>query len=342
MHHAAPAVTSVQHPSGRGAAPILLARESDDLRAILKRISARDDATMDALHGRIIDVLREVGDRLIAAADGAATGNADGELTGVESAIEAAAGTDAIRAAILATTLDDLAELLADAGMLDVRDEWFRGYAALAADARTLADIGGLPEGFGGLDTEATRATLRAMVERHDDALFGGIDPEDGKPSGAFVRPAASRLLDALQTQVALRPFSEVVAEVVEREGLALPAALTEARTRLAEADAYWQDETAREADPDGSRMLLVYVGADDAITRPFCDALIGKGFTREEFAAANNAQTPTHPLFSRGGYNCRHRIISVLKSLLGPLGYTRGTPADIAAANEAARKGRK
>lgn len=100
--------------------------------------------------------------------------------------------------------------------------------------------------------------------------------------------------------------------------------------------------EVQRAADPDGEDLLLAYLGPDDRITRPFCDHLVGKAFTVEEFEAADNAQHPSHPRISGGGWNCRHTMVSVPPESLDALGLERGSSADIAAANAAAIAGRK
>lgn len=50
------------------------------------------------------------------------------------------------------------------------------------------------------------------------------------------------------------------------------------------------------------------YFGPDDRITRPFCDPLVGRVFSREEIDEMDNGQTGSGSvMLAGGGYNCRH-----------------------------------
>lgn len=54
-----------------------------------------------------------------------------------------------------------------------------------------------------------------------------------------------------------------------------------------------------------------LYVGPNDAITRPFCRDHIGLVMTRDRIEALDNHQLP-NPFITAGGWNCRHSWIAV------------------------------
>lgn len=336
MHAAAPKGDSVP-PAHAGAAPIYLAgdRPSERLRSIVRERDAYTDAQVEALESALLDLYERVGARLAAALGGEPAGD-----TPIEALLAGLTETQAIEAAILSTTLRDIATLLDDAGLGDIRDQWFRGYGRLAEFSEDALDAAGVPVGSRILDDEAVRATIGRMMDAQDEALFGGVDASDEGVTGAAVRPTAQRMVDALRANATLMSPQELAAQIVETESLRVDHAATEARTRMAEFDRYVQEEGVRLADPDDNLLLRVYVGPDDRITRPFCDVLVGKAFTVADFRRANNGQIG-HPLTHGGGYNCRHHLIPVMRSDVAEFGYTVGGPDDIAAANAAAQNAR-
>ena len=66
---------------------------------------------------------------------------------------------------------------------------------------------------------------------------------------------------------------------------------------------------------------LFIYLGPDDKITRPFCDARVGGIFTREEIAGWDNGQGLPADIYL-GGYNCRHQLRPVSREMAKALGY--------------------
>src|SRR5690606_23586166 len=50
----------------------------------------------------------------------------------------------------------------------------------------------------------------------------------------------------------------------------------------------------------------FLYVGPRDQKNRPFCDARVGKVYTRDLIEAMDNDQL-ANPFVTAGGYNCRH-----------------------------------
>lgn len=54
---------------------------------------------------------------------------------------------------------------------------------------------------------------------------------------------------------------------------------------------------------------LFAYVGPDDGITRPFCDARVNKIYTRAQIAKWDNGTKLPADVYG-GGYNCRHDLV--------------------------------
>lgn len=67
---------------------------------------------------------------------------------------------------------------------------------------------------------------------------------------------------------------------------------------------------------------LYLYVGPDDDITRPFCEARVGKVYTLDEIKDWDNEQG-LDPLIYCGGYNCRHQLSPIsLEDAVNQYGY--------------------
>lgn len=87
-------------------------------------------------------------------------------------------------------------------------------------------------------------------------------------------------------------------------------------------------NEAMEGTDPDG----YVYLGPDDRVTRPFCEALVGKWLTREEIDMLDNQQMGDC-FVTRGGFNCRHSW----HALYGAEQLAEFTRGNVAEANAAA-----
>jgi hypothetical protein len=73
----------------------------------------------------------------------------------------------------------------------------------------------------------------------------------------------------------------------------------------------------------DDPAAIYLYLGPDDAITRPFCRQHVGKVYTRTAIDALDNGQLD-NVFLTGGGYNCRHQWMEVSKfSALAPLANT-------------------
>lgn len=53
---------------------------------------------------------------------------------------------------------------------------------------------------------------------------------------------------------------------------------------------------------------FFLYLGPDDQVTRPFCEARVNKAWTMAELEAMDNGQGLPVPQYL-GGYNCRHQL---------------------------------
>jgi len=287
---------------------------------------AAQDSAVEELEGLLKSLSKAIGERLEQALKGKATGD-----TPLEEALKGLKEDDQVKAVVFSTKLDEIGELVDDAGLGFAREAWFQRYRELADLAEQALGTQGIEEADRILEQEDARIAIEALVQRHDDALWEGME-----------RASSVRIIDSLHSQVGLLSHHELAQMIYEAEEASIPQALTEARTRIAEADRFFSEEAAQAADPQGKILLRAYTGPDDRRTRPFCDALVGKAFKPEELRPLNNNQTGTHPIDSGGGYNCRHGWVSIFPKLISELGYQRGTKADIQAANAGARKARK
>ena len=196
--------------------------------------------------------------------------------------------------------------------------------------AEELLEVAGVDEAARILDEPATRLGLDAAEGRQLRAWQGKIET-----------PMAERILDGLQTSLTGESLTSVIERIVDAEDRSVGSATTEARTMIAEYDRAAQEEATLGAEREGYEFLRVYLGPEDRITRPFCRELVGKAFDRDEIAGLNNGQTATAPLFSGGGYNCRHSFVAMSAAAVAESGVQRGTINDVQAANAAGRSRR-
>lgn len=311
------------------------------LDALDKRLQTQDK-TAERFGKNIDDMAENIGRRLAATLgadpddvfprrgnDGRNVGNTDFErnISGLGEAAR-------IKAAVLSTSMAELEEFVNASGMergTAIMSDGFKKLAGLAEESAALA---GIPNVKGSLDTAAATALMGGYVAgRIAEDLVGNLS-----------RASAQRIRGAMISNLGNISLTEMASRIAEEEKLSVGRATTEARTRMAEADRFANQVVADTIDPDGEDVLLCYMGPQDGITRKFCDLLVGKAFTTEEFEAANNHQTATHPRISGGGYNCRHAVTPMPNSpaALEAMGIERGSAEDVAAASAAAKAARK
>jgi len=253
--------------------------------------------------------------------------------TNFERLLQSVTEPEAIKAVVMAAELEDIEEFVAQSGSSAAREVISDAVTKLAGMAEDSLISQGIAA-KGALDTVAAEALIGTYITSTlDDSLRTTID-----------RAAALRIRQGIMTNLGEIPIAEVAQRIADEQEQSIGRATTEARTQLAEADRFVNETTRRSIDPEGERFLLAYIGPDDRITRPFCDALVNKAFKIADFNKLRNGQTATHPRISGGGYNCRHDVRAVVDDdeILSDLGLQRGTLSDINRANEQAVKGKR
>lgn len=317
-----------------------MATRPSQLLDLVERRQTLQDSAIEDLEERLFALSENLGRRLGASlgVDPDEVREPDGDdgrrvgRTTIEELIASLGDADAIRAAVLASSLEEVEELIDAAGLGDARGEIRKTVGRIAGIAERSVTIQGVIDAEGALDTVAAEALLGNYIETSiDDALFGTLS-----------RQSATRIKDALTSNLGLEDMLTVARRIADSEEVSVPMAVTEARTRLAQADRFVNDVVRQSVDPDGDLMVLAYLGPADGVTRGFCDRLVNKAFEVDDFNSANNAQTPSHPRVSGGGYNCRHNIVPVSRESVEDLGLTVGTIDDVRAANDAAISARR
>ena len=264
--------------------------------------------------------------------DGRRVGRSD-----FEQRLQGLSDADAIKAAVTSASLQEIEELVDLAGMGDARAGIRSAVARLAE--RSLS-IQGIVAAEGALDTVAAEALLGGFLDTTiDEGLIGTLS-----------RSSATRIRQAIISNLGLESVAEVAQRIADSEEMSVGQATTEARTRLQMADRTCQDIVRRSLEETGEKFLLAYLGPfPDGKIRGFCNELMKgatapRAFRMQDFDQARNAQTPEHPRFAGGGYNCRHYVQPVVDNdeVLEALGISRGSLEDIKAANAAAIAGRK
>lgn len=173
----------------------------------------------------------------------------------------------------------------------------------------------------------ALRDVLRAFL-RERDAVVAELTAE---AQTALMRRV---LGDEFVAELAQILGEQPTAKVLEGLLAALEGQV-ENITTTAALDA-WQDASNAQAEASGVDRF-VYLGPDDAVTRPFCDALVGTWLTKAEILELDNGQTGQGSAYvQRGGYNCRHSFLALPDDQSDEFPH-----GDVAKANAAAALGR-
>ena len=317
-----------QHSPSLGGCALPLARGrsriSDALgESVRERLSVQDK-TAERLERDLARVAQVLGERVAAMLKGEPEGD-----TPVELSFAGLNDADRIQAAIDATDFLALAELADDAGVDAAALQWFGSYNALAESVEASLGVIGVEQSNLIFDSEGARLSLNARINRDDNALFDHSISNRWGVAALDVIAGGGLSADDIGARVTLSAEES------------LPGIGTEARTRIAEADRAIMDMAIEEADPSGDLILYAYAGPNDAKTRPFCGTLINKAFTREQISGLSNGQTASPPSVSGGGFNCRHLWVPTTADLIADddVPYSRGTQADITAANVRSRK---
>lgn len=145
------------------------------------------------------------------------------------------------------------------------------------------------------------------------------------------------RLVRTVQNlTVAPLSLSAAASSLSAQTGTALSRSYTLVNTGLASVQRRLHNQIA-EALPEDS-LLRVYLGPQDRVTRPFCEALAGKAFSESEIQSLSNG-TSLPPLTGGGGWNCRHVWMPITREYAEEERIPRGTAADLRAANAGRRR---
>lgn len=267
------------------------------------------DRLADDVHAQLLALADKLGAALRAHIDGTAdTSNAAD-----------------VKAAVQATELEDVLTILREEGADDALKTWMDGLQDVAERAAASVGDAGLDIGHRILDTEAVSAALHARYIDMNAAWDARV-----------TRPLAEQLLQGLHNMVLAETLEDATRRLAETARTSVNVAYNDVVTQTAMFDRFAAAEVTVYADPKGIARMS-YIGPDDGITRPFCEHLVGKAFDRQEITPLNNYQTPEHPIFSGGGYRCRHAWVPTLPGNVGRYGVKDGTMADVKAANAAA-----
>lgn len=229
-----------------------------------------------------------------------------------------------VRRAILTASLADLERLLTEQ-LSAAQRAMVRGMADMLVTNAELAEAAArVPAGTLGVRSSSV------------DVLVSTRDLEDFW-RGKVIMPAASIIKESFVSAVTGETLNTAIARTADKLGVAVSAATTEVRTNLATFDRLAAEQSSTLA----GLTLRVYLGPLDGLTRPFCRAIINRVFSQDQVAELDNGQTGPG-MWGGGGYNCRHRWVSVRPEAVERMGIENGTDADIRAANTAAKRGRR
>lgn len=162
------------------------------------------------------------------------------------------------------------------------------------------------------IDDYFARTGHRPRIDRDVVEALKGAWPDPGTPGSGIAGDIYSLSLhhgQALANAMTRNvlgglPRRQMVKELQEKtqRTRAQAAQLTRDSTM-----AFSRSIEAKKAEAAGME-FFEYMGPEDRITRPFCDKIVGKVFTRAEIEKMDNGQTGAGSVMIHGGgYNCRH-----------------------------------
>ena len=197
--------------------------------------------------------------------------------TGKLSNLEAAAALSGLQASLEAAGLGDVLAELPDI-YLDEMDDVITAFSSSAKKKLALNSVDqDVLETLITFDAAQVNGMVAAHVDDLRSIILRGVLTGQLPDLSALEGTLQSRLISNIETEVntGLQAFSRTV--------------------------------TLTKANDLGVDKFL-YVGPDDEITRPFCQARVGQIFTRAEIDAWDNGQGLPAATYL-GGYNCRHRL---------------------------------
>ena len=238
-------------------------------------------------------------------------------------------GDVSVRAALIRGNETQLLGVLQAAGL----DGYNANWQARLGEAETLAK------------QWRTLYDLPASTRTPDVEAFIAYDNSVRRARSLYpdtvVRPSLEVMQEGLRNAVTMERLPDAVSRIQERLEVTESQARTEASTRLAQFDRAVVQDQAERYDVNG----YIYRGPLDGITRSFCRSCLSvssdKWWPRNVVLMLNNGQTAVNPLYSGGGYNCRHFWLPLPESIIEERGLKRATVADAQAVNATAVRGK-
>lgn len=168
--------------------------------------------------------------------------------------------------------------------------------ASAAVGERTLETLAaaGIPEAF----VTQSITSLRLQV----DGTLADITTLS-REAQAELR---TLIVDTVRSQV---PPGEALQALTDKLNGAAAKVATHVDTGIA---AFDREVVIQSSEAAGVEWFL-YDGPLDQLTRPYCDARVGKRFTLASLDAVDNDTGPNPPSRYCGGWNCRHRLTPLL-----------------------------
>jgi len=197
--------------------------------------------------------------------------------------------TDALNAELAAKLQASLSGVLADLGYDGAIGKLVTSFEDLAAESDAA-----LQDTLGASLSSASHPSLSAFVSGVVDDLLAvkGL-------AGERLREA---MILATQTNA---PLDKAIAALADAVGGTLSQATTLADTSLM---AFHREILVSESE-DAGIDLFVYLGPDDAVTRPFCQEHVDKVYTPGDLDDEDNEQGLAPTSRYLGGFNCRHYL---------------------------------
>lgn len=221
-------------------------------------------------------------------------------------------------------TTTDLLEIIDAAGLGDLVTAFKEAFTEVAGVLRETLIEGGLSASQMTLDEGALEALVNFRVQSSVELVRADLAREiqtawvDSTFLGTDIKTATQQAIQFATDRTAAQAETEI--------GTAISSV-----DRAITASIDTQDES----------MVFLYAGPDnDKVLRKSCSYLVGKYLTKAQLAQLDNAQLPNASI-TLGGYNCRHSLAPMAKSVADAEGIEAATDADIRAFNSAAADAR-
>lgn len=199
-----------------------------------------------------------------------------------------------------------------------------RSVEAARATAAEVADI--LARNFDSVNAGFEAASERVQQATLSDLANAGVTASFSAVSAASLRAQVDGTLSDITTIAgeAARELRDVIVDIVRsnvppteaiKQLTGVVGARTgEVATLIDTGLAAFDREVSVVAASEAGVEWFLYDGPLDQLTRPYCDARVGKRFTIAKLDATENDTGPNPPSRYCGGYNCRHRLVALVR----------------------------